>query len=127
MNRYAGEIHLNPVSILRNHDFNNEGDIADIQLTLQEALDINERISNRIRLLKEYLMQYRSGSRLQFNFAPGGYIAVKGLDDHELLDLEAQGLIELFDFATDRDWVKKYGRHFGLVWENGRAIRIEDM
>lgn len=127
MNRYSGEIRINPISILRNDDFNNEGEIADIHETLQEAIAINNEISGRLTRLTRYLRENHSLARLQCHFAPGGYIAVNGLTDEQLLDMKQKGLIELFDFATDRDWVKKYGRQFGLVWENGRAVRIEDL
>lgn len=64
-------------------------------------------------------------SQGSFNFAPGGYIAVKGFTDAELLEMKQEGLIDVFDFATDRDWVKKYGARFGLVWEKGRAVRMD--
>lgn len=126
INRYAGEIRINPISILRNDDFNNEGEISDIQVTLQEAININQKINERLTQLKSYLRENHHAGKLRFNFAPGGYIAVQGLSDHELLVLEQEGLIDLFDYATDKDWVKKYGHHFGLIWENGRAILVND-
>jgi hypothetical protein len=126
INRYAGEIRINPVSILRNDDFNNEGEILDIQVTLQEAITINQKISERLKHLKSWLKENHPAGKLRFNFAPGGYIAVQGLSDHELLTLESEGLIDLFDYATDKEWVKKYGRHFGLIWENGRAVLIDE-
>jgi hypothetical protein len=126
MNRYSGEIHINPVSILRNYDFNNEGDIADIHITLKETIAINQRIIARLNELREYLSAHPAASRLKFNFAPGGYIEVKGLSDHELLKLNKQGLLDLFDYATDRDWVKRHGHHFGLIWEDGRAVSVNE-
>jgi hypothetical protein len=126
-NRYSGEIRINPISILRNDDFNNEGEINDIHKTLQEAIAINNEISERLQRLKAYLGEYHGAARLQCNYAPGGYIAINGLGDDELLEMKRLGLIDLFDFATDRDWVKQYGRHFGLIWENGRAVSITDL
>ena len=124
INRYAGEIHINPIRILRGDDFNNDGHIKDIVATLEEAHTLNQEINERIMMLLEWLDAGNASSNIQFHFADGGYISVNGLPDSQLQQLAADGLIELFDFATDRDWVKKYGMQFGLVWENGRAIGV---
>jgi len=124
VNRYEGEIHINPIRILRNDDFNNDGHIKNIEATLDQAIDLNEKISERLVGIKTWLAA-KKYSGVQFRFAEGGYIGVKGLSDLQLKELAAQGLIELFDYATDKDWVKKYGPLFGLVWENGRAVEID--
>lgn len=124
INRYAGEIHINPIRILRNEDFNNDGQIKDIEATLKEAIELNQKIEVRLQQLKVWLDKKKYPGSLQFKFAEGGYISMKGLSDHTLQELAAQGIIELFDFATDKDWVKKNGTDFGLIWENGRAVRI---
>ena len=124
VNRYSGEIRINPVAILRNDDFNNEGEIKDIGQTLQQAMEINNEISARLSKLKDYLDGREFSDSVQFNFSPGGYIAMSGFSDKELLEMKSKKLIELFDFATDRDWVKKYGAQFGLVWEDGRAVKL---
>jgi hypothetical protein len=124
INRYSGEIRINPVAILRNNDFNNEGEIEDIDELLQEAIDLNVRIRERMEALKSYLQTNSFSSQITFNFAPGGYIAMNGFTDNELLEMKAKGLIDLFDYATDRDWVKRYGARFGLTWENGRAVSL---
>lgn len=124
INRYAGEIHINPIRVLRNDDFNNDGQIKDIDATLKEALELNLRITERLQRLKAWLDKRNFPSSIQFQFAEGGYISLKGLPDQQLQELAAQGMIELFDFATDKDWVKKYGQQFGLIWENGRSVEI---
>jgi hypothetical protein len=124
INRYSGEIRINPVAILRNNDFNNEGEIDDIDELLQEAIDLNVRIRDRMEALQSYLKANSFSSQVNFNFAPGGYIAMTGFTDDELLEMKARGLIDLFDYATDRDWVKRFGARFGLVWENGRAVSL---
>lgn len=124
INRYAGEIHLNPVPILRHHDFNNEGEIPDITKTLDEAIRLIEEINARLAELKKLVNEARLFNRARFNFSPGGFISITGLPDEELKELYQKGLIELFDFATDRDWVKRYGHLFGLIWENGRAVEV---
>lgn len=124
INRYSGEIRINPVAILRNNDFNNEGEIEDIDELLQEAINLNVRIRERMEALKSYLQTNSFSSQITFNFAPGGYIAMNGFTDNELLGMKAKGLIDLFDYATDRDWVKRYGAQFGLIWENGRAVSL---
>jgi hypothetical protein len=123
INRYEGEIHINPIRVLRNDDYNNDGLIKNIEATLNQAIDLNEKISHRLKLIKSWL-DAKKYSGIQFRFAEGGYISVNGLSDPQLKELSAQGLIELFDFATDKDWVKKYGPQFGLIWENGRAVEI---
>jgi hypothetical protein len=123
-NRYAGEIRINPMPILRNDDFNNAGEIGDIDDVLAEALAINNKIGDRINRLRAYLSANDLSGNRQFNFADGGYIAMKGFSDKELLELKSKGLIDLFDFATDKSWVKKYGAQFGLIWEDGRAVEI---
>jgi len=123
MNRYAGEIHINPMRVLRNDDFNNDGHIKDIEATLKETIELNQKINNRLQILKTWL-EKGNGSGSQFHFADAGYISVKGLSDSQLQQLASRGLIELFDYATDRDWVKKHGAQFGLIWEGGRAVEI---
>jgi len=124
INRYAGEIHINPIRTLRNDDFNNDGHIKDIDATIQDAIRINKTISDRLQRIKTWLEKENATINLQFYFAEGGYISIKGLSDDQLFDLASKGMIELFDYATDREWVKKYGMLFGLIWENGRAIQI---
>jgi len=123
INRYEGEIHINPIRILRNDDFNNDGHIKDIKATLNQAIELNNKIGKRLQAINTWL-EAKHFSGVQFRFAEGGYISVKGLSDSQLKELASQGLIELFDFATDKDWVKKYGPQFGLIWENGRAVEI---
>jgi len=124
INRYAGEIHINPIRSLRNDDFNNDGQIKDINATLKDALELNQKITERLQRLKTWLDKRNFPSSIQFQFAEGGYISLKGLPDQQLQELATQGMIELFDFATDKDWVKKYGPQFGLIWENGRSVEI---
>lgn len=124
VNRYAGEIHINPIRSLRNDDFNNDGHIKDIESTLKEAIELNQKINDRLNQLKNWLEKGNPPGNLQFHFAEGGYISINGLPDSKLLQLAKQGMIELFDYATDRDWVKKYGMQFGLTWEGGRAIKV---
>jgi len=123
-NRYAGEIHNNPIRSLRNDDFNNDRQIKDINATLKDALELNQKITERLQRLKAWLDKRNFPSSIQFQFAEGGYISLKGLPDQQLQELATQGMIELFDFATDKDWVKKYGPQFGLIWENGRSVEI---
>jgi hypothetical protein len=124
VNRYAGEIHLNPVPVLRNFDFNNEGHIPDIETTLADAIRLTHEINSRLQQLKNRLTSLELKADARFHFAPGGYISVTGLTDAQLLSLKREGLIELFDYATDREWVKRYGHLFGLVWEKGRAVEV---
>jgi hypothetical protein len=124
VNRYAGEIHINPIRILRNDDFNNDGQIKDIEATLKEAVELNKKIASQLQQLMAWLNKKNFPASPQFKFAEGGYISMKGLPDPQLQELAAQGVIELFDFATDKDWVKKYGPQFGLIWENGRSVEI---
>ena len=123
VNRYEGEIHINPIRILRNDDFNNDGEIKNIDATLDQAIELNQKISKRLLGIKSWLTA-KKYSGIQFRFADGGYISVRGLSDSQLKELATQGYIELFDFATDKGWVKKYGPQFGLMWENGRAVEI---
>ena len=123
INRYAGEIHVNPIRVLRNDDFNNDGQIKDIGATLKEAIALNQQIATRLQQFKTWLDQ-KKYSGIQFRFAEGGYISINGLPDEQLKSLAAQGVIELYDFAKDKDWVKKHGPQFGLVWENGRSVEI---
>jgi hypothetical protein len=123
MNRYEGEIHINPIRILRNDDFNNDGHIKNNEATLNQTIELNQKISQRLQAIKSWL-ETKKYSGIQFRFAEGGYISIKGLSDSQLQELASQGLIDLFDFATDRDWVKKYGPQFGLAWENGKAVEI---
>jgi hypothetical protein len=124
INRYAGEIHINPIRILRNDDFNNDGQIKDIEATLKEAIELNQKIAAHLQQLMAWLNKKKFPSSIQFQFAEGGYISLKGLPDQQLQELASLGMIELFDFATDKDWVKKYGQQFGLIWENGRSVEI---
>ncbi len=124
VNRYEGEIHVNPIRILRNDDFNNDGHIKNIDATLNQAIELNQKISERLQAIKSWL-NAKKYSSIQFRFSEGGYIGIKGLADVQLKELASQGLIELFDFATDKEWVKKYGPQFGLVWENGRAVEVD--
>ena len=123
INRYEGEIHINPIRIMRNDDFNNDGHIKDINATLNQAIELNTKIGKQLLAIKVWL-EAKHFSGVQFRFAEGGYISVKGLSDVQLKELASQGLIELFDFATDKEWVKKHGPKFGLIWENGRAVEI---
>jgi len=53
VNRYAGEIHINPIRILRNDDFNNDGHIKDIDATLTQVFELNQKISERVQHLKK--------------------------------------------------------------------------
>ncbi|MBL7842411.1 MAG: hypothetical protein JNK44_01015 [Cyclobacteriaceae bacterium] len=124
VNRYSGEIRINPIAILRKDDFNNDGDIQDIDELISEALDINAEISDRLKKLKTYLAKSGHTNSADFFFADGGYIGMRGISDSQLLEMKSKGLIELFDFATDKSWVKKYGAQVGLVWEDGRAVEI---
>jgi hypothetical protein len=124
INRYAGEIHINPIRTLRNDDFNNDGHIKDIEATLEEAITLTQQINERLQKLKAWLGKANATAGIQFHFADGGYISIKGLSDDQLKQLAAKGWIELFDNASDRDWVKRHGMLFGLIWENGRAISI---
>ncbi len=124
VNRYSGEIHINPMRILRIDDFNNDGHIKDIEATLKETIDLNLKINDRLKHLMAWLERGNASGTMQFHFADGGYISVKGVSDSQLQQLHSKGLIELFDYATDRDWVKKYGQQFGLMWESGRAVEI---
>ena len=109
---------------LRNDDFNNDGHIQDIETTLKQAIELNEAIRERIRHLLVWLQKGNFKGGIQFNFADGGYITMNGASDAQLKELESKGLIELFDFANDKNWVKKNGHQFGLLWEDGRAIEI---
>jgi hypothetical protein len=124
INRYAGEIHINPIRILRNDDFNNDGHIKDIEATLKETIELNQQISDRLHKLKAWIDKGTVSGNVQFHFADGGYISIKGLPDDQLKQLASRGLIELFDYATDRDWVKRHGMLFGLIWEGGRAVQL---
>jgi len=124
INRYAGEIHINPIRILRNDDFNNDGHIKNIEETLAEAIELTQQINDRLQKLKTWLEKGSAHGHVQFHFAEGGYISMKGLPDSQLQQLASRGWIELFDHATDREWVKRHGMLFGLIWENGRAIEI---
>jgi len=123
INRYAAEIHVNPIRFLRNDDFNNDGHIEDINSTLAEAIKLTDTIGERLQHIQAWLQQgdYKSVS---FHFTEGGYISMKGASDSQLLELKSKGLIELFDFAKDKSWVKKYGQQFGLIWEDGKAVEI---
>lgn len=123
VNRYAGEIRINPIPILRHDDFNNDGRIDDIQAVLGQVLQINQSISGRVEKIREWI---GAGSGGEFFFAEGGYIGMRAFSDEQLLDMHRAGLIDLFDFATDRDWVKRYGAQFGLVWEGGRAVELRN-
>src|SRR5258705_159201 len=109
INRYAGEIHINPMRILRNDDFNNDGKITDIQKTLEQAIRLNQEIAARLQHLHQWLRNENISSTIQFRFAEGGYISIEGLPDDQLKSLAAKGWVELFDFATDKEWVKQLG------------------
>lgn len=124
VNRFAGEIRINPVAVLRNDDFNNFGEIKDIDALLQNTIELNHQTNEKIKRLKAYLTSRKAAGQVEFNFAEGGYISMKGFSDRELQEMKAAGLIDLFDYASDRDWVKKYGMQFGLTWENGKAVKI---
>ncbi|MBX2964004.1 MAG: hypothetical protein KF687_15940 [Cyclobacteriaceae bacterium] len=124
VNRYSGEIRINPIAVLRGDEFNNDGAIDNIDEVLAKTLDIQAEISNRLKKLKAYLNSEGSSSGVEFFFADGGYIGMRGFTDAQLLNMKSKGLIEIFDFATDKSWVKKYGAQFGLLWEDGRAIEI---
>lgn len=124
INRYAAEIHINPIRFLRNDDFNNDGRIQDIDGTLRQAIELSEQISERLHHIQAWLQKGNFKGGIQFQYADDGYISMKGASDAQLLELESKGIIELFDFATDKNWVKKYGHQFGLVWEDGRAVEI---
>ena len=124
INRYAGEVHINPIRILRKDDFNNDGQIKDILSTLKETIELNQEINDRLQKLKTWLEKGNTTAGIQFHFADTGHISVKGLSDLQLKELAAKGLIELFDFANDKSWLKKYGQQFGLIWEDGRAVEI---
>ena len=123
VNRYSGEIHINPISQLRNGDFNNDGKINDIDTTLFNAINTISGIEKRLQGIKGWLKNNNSNAA-QFHFAEAGFIGIKGLTDGQLKDLAAKGYIQLFDFANDKTWVIKYGHLFGLVWENGQAVEI---
>lgn len=124
INRYTGEIHINPIRILRNDDFNNDGHIKDIQQTLKQTIQLNQEITARLQQLHQWLSKENIFSSVQFRFAEGGYISISGLSDEQLKSLASKKLVELFDFATDKEWVKKHGHKFGLIWENGRAVEL---
>ncbi len=124
VNRYAGEIHINPIRVLRNEDFNNEGQIKDIEGTLVEAIELTNKIASRLKNIKQWLEQKKYPGSLQFKFSEGGYISMTGLPDNQLQALAGKGLIELYDFAKEKEWVKKHGAQFGLIWENGRSVEI---
>lgn len=124
MNRYSGEIHINPVPILRDNDFNNDGHIADINEVFDRTISLNHTISERIKALRNYLAAQTLPSEPRFHFAPGGYIEISEVPDKILIEMQSKGLLDLFDWATDKEWVKRFGRHFGLVWENGRAVDL---
>lgn len=117
VNRYAGEIRINPIAILRKDDFNNSGEIENIEQMLAQTIQLHESIRAKLMRLKEYLRKYPSANR-EFFFADGGYIGLKGFADTELLALKSEGLIDLFDFAVDKGWVKKYGAQLG-----GEAVK----
>lgn len=124
INRYAAEIHINPIRFLRNDNFNNDGRIDNIDGTLNQARQLCTTIHERLSLIQTWLTKSDIKASIQFHYADGGYISMKGASDAQLLELESRGLIELFDFATDKNWVKKFGHHFGLVWEDGKAVEI---
>src|SRR6187402_320208 len=105
INRYAAEIHINPIRFLRNDDFNNDGRIQDIDGTLKQAIELNEMIIDRLQHLQTWLQKGNVRGAIQFQYADGGYISMKGASDAQLLELKSKGLVELFDFATDKNWV----------------------
>jgi hypothetical protein len=120
-NRYIGEIRINPVAILRKDDFNNDGEIENMNDLLSEAIGVNRSISDRVIRLQAYLNEKGFSGKVGFNFDDGGYIAMRGFSDTELLEMRSKGLIDLFDRASDKSWVKKYGSQWGLIWEDGRG------
>lgn len=123
INRYAGEIHINPIAKLRGGDFNNDGRIDDIELTLSKAIDITREIEKKLSSIRVWLKSNDSHTA-RFHFADGGYISIEGLSDSQLKELSRLGLVQLYDFAVDKNWVKKFGHHFGLIWEDGQAVEI---
>ena len=125
INRYAGETRINPIAILRNDDFNNSGEIRDIDDLLAETISIQNMMTDRLKRLKAYLMTMKLSGAPTFRFSEGGYIAMGGLSDQELIRMKSQGLIELYDYANERNWVIKHGAQFGLTWEGGRAIEVQ--
>ena len=84
INRYAGEIHINPIRILRKDDFNNDGRIKDIEQTLKQAIELNQEIASRLQQLHQWLAEENIFSSVQFRFAEGGYISISGLSDNQL-------------------------------------------
>lgn len=122
VNRYAGEIHINPMRVLRNDDFNNDGKINDIVATFKQVIALNQKVNDRMQRLLDWLA--KDNAAPSFQYADGGYIAIHGLSDKQLQQLASKGLIELFDHATSKEWVMKYGHYFGLMWEDGRAVEI---
>ncbi|MGC4020716.1 MAG: hypothetical protein QM734_01625 [Cyclobacteriaceae bacterium] len=77
VNRYEGEIHINPIRVLRNGDFNNDGHIKDIDVTLNQAVELNQKISERLIALRSYFKE-RKFSGIQFRFAEVVTSALKG-------------------------------------------------
>ena len=67
INRYEGEIHINPIRILRGDDFNNDGHIKDINATLSQALELNHKIGKRLQAIKTWL-DAKHFSGVQFRF-----------------------------------------------------------
>ncbi len=123
-NRYSGEIHINPIAALRNGDFNNDGLIEDVMATFDQAIQFNFTVNTKLKKIIEWLKNKNGFSSAQFRFSDGGFISVNGLPDSQLKELASQGLIDLFDYAINKDWVKKHGYQFGLIWENGRAVEV---
>ena len=123
--RYVGEIHLNPIRVLRNDDFNNDGHIADISDTLDQAIEITVAIQARLQQFRDWVD--KAGLSARYAYEPGGFISVTGLSDAVLQELAARDLIALYDRATEKDWVKKYGMLYGLIWQEGRAVDVADL
>jgi wobble nucleotide-excising tRNase len=124
INRFSGEIHINPIVALRKGDFNNDGLIEDIASIVDQAVQFNVIANEKLRKIKEWLARKNSLPSATFSFTDGGFISINNLPDTQLKEMASQGLIDLFDFANNKDWVKKHGHEFGLSWENGRAVEI---
>jgi hypothetical protein len=123
INRYSGEIHINLIAHLRNGDYNNDGRIDDIQRTLIEAIEVNNQIGVKLQQIKTWLDKH-SDKAIRLSYADGGYIRIDGLPDSSLQELASHGMIQLYDYAIDKNWVIKFGHLFGLIWANGQATEV---
>jgi len=99
VNRYAGENPHQPIRILRNDDFNNDGHIKNMQATLNQAIELNYKINQQLQQLRAWLEAGNFFRCVQISLCGWRYISVKGLSDAQLKDLASEGLIELFDFC----------------------------